>query len=277
VTAAPVLASLADIQCWFQTVITDPASIEAGAARAGSPIASVVDVATAVGADEGLGVYHHAYRSRLVECLADDFPALRYAVGEGAFDELASRYITRHPSRSTSLNGYGGLFESFLRDQAPGLPSFLGDLAALEWSLVEILHAEDAPPLPVDALAKVSPERWTEARFIPSPTLRLRQFDFPVNDFFQAFKDGLSPREPRPALQHLAVYRQGFTLWRMVLRPSMATLLRSFARGVPLGEALSEVERVSTEPLAAADVMAWFSSWVQGGFFQSIELPGAAP
>ncbi len=276
---ATELTSLADVQRWFQTVVTDPSSIEAGALRAGAPIASVVDDATPAGAYEGLDVYHHAYRARLVECLADDFPALRYAVGEEGFYELASRYISVHPSRSPNLNGYGSRFEAFCRGEGaglePGRPSFLGDLASLEWSLVDILHAEDAPPLPVDELTKLAPELWNEARFLPSPTFRLCRFDFPVNDFFQAFKDDLTPEEPEPASQSLAVYRRGFTLWRMVLASPMAHLLRSLVEGVPLGRALSDVEALSTDPLAPSEVMAWFSAWVQGGFFRGIELPGA--
>jgi hypothetical protein len=64
-------------------------------------------------------------------------------------------------------------------------------------------------------------------------------------------------------------------LWRIVLRPAMASLLRSLAPGVPLGKALSAVSAGASESLAAADVMAWFSAWVQAGFFRAIELAGA--
>ena len=274
---ASTIVSLGEIERWFQTVIMDATSIDAGAANAGASVARVVNDATPVGAYEGLGVYHHGYRARLVECLADDYPSVRFAVGGDEFTDLASRYIALHPSRSPNLNGFGRYFEAFVRSQTEEASSFLGDLAALEWSLVEILHAPDAPSLSVGELATLAPERWAEARFPPSPTLRVCRFDFPVNDFFQAIKDGLEPDWPGAARQELAVYRQGFTLWRMALRQSMADLLRSLARGVPLGDALAEVEGAATEPLSPTDVMDWFSAWVQAGFFGGIEVPGVDP
>src|SRR5271170_6125774 len=60
--------SLTDQQRWLQTVITHPASVEAGAALAGELAEHVIAPGAMTSAVEGLEVYHHAYRARLSEC-----------------------------------------------------------------------------------------------------------------------------------------------------------------------------------------------------------------
>jgi hypothetical protein len=268
--------SLAQQQRWLQTVITHPESVEAGAALAGEPAEHVISPGAMTSAVEGLEVYHHAYRARLTECLVDDYPALHYALGAEAFAELAGRYIVRHPSRSPNLNAFGSHMESFCRAHEDPQAGFWADLARLEWTLVEILHAEDAPPLAAEQLTRAPTAAWAGARLLASDTLRVCRFEYPVNAFFQAFKDDEAPAVPAPAPVALAVYRQGFTLWRMVLTPAMADLLEDLVGGATLGDALGAMETRIQDPdalsEAARDVMAWFSSWVQGGFFRTVEI-----
>jgi hypothetical protein len=270
----PAMLSLEQQQRWFQTAVTHPESLEAGVVATGIPAGRVIEPSTAL----GLEVYHHAYRARLIECLVDDYPALQYALGAEQFTALASSYIVRHPSDARNLNGFGRHMESFCRECSHPLGCFWGDLARLEWMLVEILHAEDAPPLAVESLAAIRAEAWGAARLVPSETLRILVSDFPVNEFFQAFKNDDAPDVPRRAPQALAVYRQGLTLFRMTLTPPMADLLMRLVRGETLGTAFVEMEAHASDPAAdeeaARNVMAWFSAWVQAGFFRAIELPG---
>jgi hypothetical protein len=96
-----------------------------------------------------------------------------------------------------------------------------------------------------------------------------------VNAYFQAFKEERAPSiPPGPTPLALAVYRDGLTLWRMELTPAMADLLDDLARGDTLGAALDRMEARLTNPdelaEAARNVMAWFSSWVRGGFFRGV-------
>lgn len=266
--------SLVELQSWFQTVITHPGSVEEGVRAAGVEAERVVRPGAQTTPLDGLEVYHHAYKARLVECLVDDYPALQHALGEEAFEDLARRYIVAHPSRSPNLNAYGRHMEAFCRGQDLAHAGFLADLARLEWALVEILHAEDAPPLSAAELEKTPPEQWAGAKLLPSHTFRLCRFDYPVNAYFQAFKEERAPSIPSAAPLALAVYRDGLTLWRMELTPAMADLLGDLARGETLGEALGRMEaRIKdADELAEAaqSVMAWFSSWVRGGFFRAV-------
>ncbi len=141
---------------------------------------------------------------------------------------------------------------------------------------MEILHAEDAAPLAAEQLADAPTDAWARARLLASHTLRVCRFDYPVNAFFQAFKNDETPRVPAPAPIALAVYRQGFTLWRMVLTPAMADLLEDLVWGATLADALGALESCIEDHdallEAARDVMAWLSSWVQAGFSRGVEI-----
>src|SRR3954465_14280881 len=85
-------------------------------------------------AQERLGIYHYAYHARLIDCLADDFTAVRHALGEPAFDALCRAVISERPSDGPNLNFYGRHLAEHcasprarVRDRA-----FIADLAALE-------------------------------------------------------------------------------------------------------------------------------------------------
>lgn len=284
--------TLDETQRWFQAVVTHPGGIAAGAMAAsamalganadGVPRALEVESVIADGAQiratEALEIYAYAYRARLVECLADDYPALAYALGEEEFEAFAADYIEHHPSSSPNLNGFGRHMAAFCLES--GRATFMADLARLEWSLVEVIHAQDTAPISAESLAAIPPDRFPEVRIMTSDALRLLRSDHDVNAFYRAFKEGDSPPWPEPRRAAIAVYRSGFTLWRMDLTPAMAELLDDLAGGTPLGTALENMAGAIDDPEeleeAERNVFAWFQSWVACGFFRAIVVPGEA-
>jgi hypothetical protein len=279
VPEAPRDASLKGLEEWFVASIVSPCDGE----RLREATIRTMTAGPKLDALGRLGIYRHGYRARLVECLADDYPALQYALGEDAFESLCHEYIERHPSRAPSLNFFGRHMASFCREEAPGdarefpLRAFAADLATLEWALVEVLHARTADALSVEELGAIPADRWPGARLPASNAVRILRFDYPVNAFFHAFKMGEEPSVPQTAsASAAAVYRTDMTLWRMSLTPAMATLLEGLFRGETLGEALSKLEgAISPDEEAEAErsLMVWFREWVAGGFFARIELP----
>ena len=237
-------------------------------------------------ASDCFDVYRHGYHARLVECLLDDYPVLNELLGEDLFTALCRAYVDRHPSTGPNLNPFGRFMSAFCKEarlpaeQATDfepLRVFASDLAALEWALVEVLHAECPPPLDASALASLPPEQWANARFAASDALRLVRFAYPVNEVFIASRmnDVLATLpEPRPTA--LAVYRKEHLLWRMDLTPGMLAVLEPLTKGQTLGEALGAIEETITDPGALEDLgknlMIWFREWVAAGFFTSIEL-----
>jgi hypothetical protein len=259
------------VQRWFLDAVTHPRGIEAGLRTAGRRH-GVSDIATAGPTLDAVGrmeIYHYAYHARLHECLADDFPAVAWTLGEHGFARLCDRVIVRHPSRSPNLNIYGrALVDTLPTGGRVPHRAFLADLARLEWALTEAVHAATPESLDPAALAATAPERWADARFTASPGLRVLGFDFPVNAYLQAFREDQGPRVPRRRTTATAVYRRGFVVWRMDLTPTMKDLLDRLLAGVPLGEALAPLDGN-----AEADrVMEWFTAWVSGGFFAAVDF-----
>lgn len=272
-------ASLRALQHWFAAAVMHPdgvatvAPTSAGALHVPlGELERVILPSKNLTAIERLAIYGDAYRSRLVECLADDYPALQYALGDEDFEALCLRYIARHPSTSPNLNSFGRHMALFCRtEECPPL-AFAGDLAALEWAMVEVLHAPSAAKLDPATLARVPPGEWAGARFAPSQTVRVLELSYPVNAFFQAFRTDQAPSIPAPAWSATVVFRDGATIWRMDLGRAMHALLMMLFGGTPLGPALEAVAasgHLSEEE--GTQVMVWFRDWVKHGFFAGIE------
>jgi len=216
-----------------------------------------------LGARERLDVYVRGYEARLVECLADDYPVLKHAMGEEAFDALCGRYVARFPSEAPNLNAYGRRMAALCDEEGR---AFEADLARLEWSIVEVVHAPLDTPLSMERLAEMPAEAWPAARLTAARALRIVQTRFPVNDYFQAFRDGRDPARPEPAAAATAVYRGSWTVWRMGLTPPMLAILTALVAGEPLEQALGHAGDAPPE-----QVMAWFREWVSSGLFVGID------
>ncbi len=270
-TDAPAL--LRDVQTWVSDAVTRP--LEDGDTRDAE---RVVTGGPHLSATDRLDLYRWGYHARLVECLADDYPAVRHALGEDAFDTLCHGYAAAYPSRSPSLNSFGRHMAAHVRANGGAHADFLEGLARLEWALGETIHAPPAPVLALDELQSFGEAEWAVARLPASETVRVLRFDHAVNRYFQAFRDGDAPTIPEPQPTATAIYRRGFTVWRMDLTPAMSGLLASLFAGATLGEALSAIVAHAEDANALAEaernVMVWFREWVAGGFFARVELGG---
>lgn len=282
-SAAPVRGPSAELVAWFQRVITHPVSFAAGRAAAAEQeqalgartLEDLVTPSGRLGAADRLAIYHHAYRARLVECVADDYRALAKALGGAPFEALARSYVAAHPSRSWDLVPYAaGLPPHILAAttawSGPLTRAAAADLARLEWAMVEVLHAPSPPAIALDALAALPPERGGEVRLVPSPALRVLAFDHDVHALYKSALRGEPGPDPLERPSFVAVWRKGAHIWRMALTAVTYQLLTALVRGAPLGEALGAVPEDASE-----DVMRWFAEWMQDGFFAALDLPGA--
>ena len=271
-------------QAWLLCVTTDPAGVSAGIRHAASVHAGVADASELermvtpgprLTALERVAIYHEGYFARLVECLLDDYPAVAHLLGTDEFERIAREFVVATPSRSPSLNAYGRAMPDFLRTRREPWSAFAAELAELEWALVEAIHSEARLPLTPAALASVQADDWPHVRFAPSPALRLLSFRYPVNTFYRAFRSGAEPVLPGPEPSHVAVHREGMTLFRHDLTPLAARLLSALTRGTTLGAALTTLEQ-DTSPtdlaLAESQLSDWFGTWISAGFFTALSL-----
>jgi hypothetical protein len=222
-------------------------------------------------ATERLEIYRRGFHARLVECLADDYPGVRHALGGDAFDRLCRAYIARYPSDGPNLNPFGRRMAAFVREEAPQpLRALAADLASLEWAIVEVIHARSAPQLTVEALGDLSAEQWPDVRFAANPAVRLLRFEYPVNAYLRAVRDSQGPSIPAASPSATVVYRNGPTIWRTDLTAPMFQVLSALLAGERLADALACAEESLAhlpESEASECVRAWFAEWVGSGLF----------
>jgi hypothetical protein len=254
---------LRDDQLWFaHAVMTGSGATEA---------AQRLTVGPRLAAVETLDIYRRGYEKRLVECLADDYPVLKHALGEEAFETLCREYIARFPSEGPSLNGFGRHMPAFVSGthRAAG-GGFAVDLAALEWAIVEAIHAAEGKPIDPARLATIPADAWPRVRLERSPSLTVLRGVYAVNEYFQSVRDGRDPGLPAARPSATAVYRRGLTVWRQDLSPVMADVLSALVRGGTLGESVASVP----DDQPPERVLSWFREWMEAGLFVSVDVSG---
>lgn len=261
---------LASAQRWFATAITTGECVEHGVARSVHDgtvrAADIVTSGPRLSAIERLGIYHHAYRARLVECLTDDYPALRHALGEALFERLGHEYVALHPSTSFSLNFFGALLPQFCRRRPEPWGEFASELASLEWAIVEVIHAPASGRLDAQALGQIAPEDWSARRLVPSTALRILRSRHPVNEYYQAFRDGVERDAPPPGAETVtAVSRADMTVWRNQIAPPIVPVFDALLEGASLGDALAKAVAAESEIATA------FRDWMSTGIFVGVE------
>lgn len=211
-----------------------------------------------------LDVYNGGYLARLVEVLQGDYPALQHLLGEAAFRTLAAAYLQQHPSRHPNLNQLGNDLPGFVRARRR-LPErvFAAELATLELAVTRAFDAAEFTPLSPEALQQVPAERWERTAFVPNPSLQLLTFRYPVDVFYQAWKEqgDAAPRAvPAQSTGHLLVHRREDRVWRQRLARGQFRVLQALATGEPLAEALAKAP-------AGAPVGEWFAQAANEGWF----------
>jgi hypothetical protein len=254
-------APLSELQHWFAHVITHPESTAAGLRSAHGAQLTAADrvrPSSRMSPQARLDVYHSAYSARLVECLADDYPALRHALGVEPFGALCRRYIAQHPSSSPSLNELGAQLPRFCEG------AFYADLAVLEWAIVTAIHADDGSPLDPSSLSGLSPEAFSRVTLTPSPALQLLTLRYPVDAYYQAYLDRGAPEVPAPAATFVVVRRRAAQVMREPLTAAAAALLARLVRAEPVAAAL---ESAAKSGMDTEQVSVSFQTWFSRGYF----------
>lgn len=176
-----------------------------------------------------LGVYHGAYRARLLETLRDTYGHTLRLLGDEAFDALALAYVARAPSAHHNLRWYGETWPDFLAapagvidaDGAVAPCPGVAELARLDWALREAFDGPDDTVLGLRDLQQLAPEAWAMVRLRPHATVRCLSMRRNTLQRWQALDD------ERPVPDAELLPDLGWVLvWRRDDRPhfrSMAT------------------------------------------------------
>lgn len=284
---------LRQLQQWMQAVIMHPdgvaGGIESPAAQSQIPtspenLESVIERSQALTSIERLQVYGNAYFARLVEVLRDEFPAVRHAIGDEAFDGFALGYLQAYPSRSYTLADLANQFSQYLRETRPPADDdaagpdwidFLIDLTVLEQIYGEVFSGEGPEGgrhLKPAELSQIPPDQWANVTLTPIPCLQLATFRFPVHEYSTAVRLGKDPTPPEPQETLLVVGRRDFVVRRQPVSRAEFELLTAIVEGLTLGDAIQrtmESTEIDFDSLAA-NIGDWFKSWAALQFFQSV-------
>jgi len=151
-----------------------------------------------------LGVYHGAYRARLLATLRDTYGHTLRLLGDDAFDALALAYIAQSPSTHRNLRWYGETWPDFLVDAA------VAELARLDWALREAFDGPDDTVLGLRDLQLLAPDAWAVVRLRPHATVRRLAMRHNTLQRWHALDDErpVPDAEPLPAPGWVLVWRR---------------------------------------------------------------------
>jgi hypothetical protein len=241
---------------------------------------------------ERLEIYNRQYWFRVLDALAEDFPALRAVVGSRAFEALSIAYLTAHPSRSFSLRNLGSKLPEWLGTHPgfAGRRQFLAlDVAAIEWAFVEAFDNAERAPLTLDQIATLDGGSGLALQ----PHLRLLELNYAADELVLTLhkqqkrgtseagvkhEDGPEPPAMLPRLRRcptwVAAHRFDNAVYFRRLEREEFLTLAAIRAGKSLGDALESGLRDSKKPEARhlALVRAWFSHWAELGWICAPEL-----
>jgi hypothetical protein len=223
---------LAELQSLFQASVFDPTPSPRLLARLRPP-------ARAESVAETFAVYHDGFRLRMAEFLANDYPVLRAALGELAFDAMAEAFWRARPSKFRNARWFGASLPEFLRT-APVYCAdfFICGVAALEAGLAQSFDAEDAAELSISALAGTSEEDWPQLRLGFHPGVILLETSQAALAAYEAAQTGEASLQSGGAVR-LLVWRRDLDVNYRVLEDCEEMALVAAIDGVPFGEICS--------------------------------------
>jgi len=273
--------ALSKLQRNLSTYILNPAALhEATLARALLP-SSQVDLGKAPNtanvnviananpteqATRRLGIYHHAYRARMAEVLADSFAKINLYMGSDAFEVEATAFALAHPPLTRRLGRYGADLPAFLADRYPHNPE-LFELAQLDWDLRECFDGPDVLALDAASAASDVAQSWLTCGTPLHPSVRLRKLTTNAVQLWKAIDDD----HDVPAPAALEVSRT-LLVWRKGLQPHFQTLDAAPAQFITcLSEGQSIWQTCEALPeLAAPEALgSWLQTWWAEGWLRA--------
>lgn len=210
-------------------------------------------------AKDQLGVYINAYRYRLHDVTAEDYPVLKHYLGDETFYQLITDFVECTPSEHFNIGRYSQGLPAFLAQYLPE-DVFAHELAILENTISFLHDPEETTPLTPGHLEGMTPERLMESVLHPRKALMLLAFNHPINAYYCAVKEEITLPAIAPSASYLAVFRHEDAVWRMDLSEPEYSLLQKLFSGTSIGEALGALPEES-----AGELMTWFSRWMRNG------------
>lgn len=223
-----------------------------------------------------LAVYRNAYRYRLFDVTAVDYPLLKQYLGVRTFDGLIKRYVEQTSSRHFNIGRYASHLPKFVAEQLT-LDVFAYELATFENALVQMHDPEETVALTPEHLAAITADLIMASVLAPRLALQLFAFTYPVNDYYIAVYEAdnqadaaAPPLRPEPSQSYVVVFRHEDVVWRMELAENEHWLLEKLFAGTPINQALEDLQAEFALPDAdlSEQIFSWFSRWMRNGLLR---------
>jgi len=212
---------------------------------------------------EQLSVYANAYRYRLYDVVAEDYPVLRHYLTEQVFADLMWAFVAEVLPDHFNIGRFALKLPAFIQQALPD-DAFAHDLCQLETTVAQMTDPAETEALNESHLQGLTAESILDLTLYPRQALQLLQFDHQVNAYYQAVMDdeadGLPSKEP----VYLAVFRHEDVVWRMPLEANEFVLLSRIFSGATIGEVLADVDESEHH-----NITAYFSKWMRNGLLAS--------
>ncbi len=204
-----------------------------------------------------LQVYSDAYRLRLIDAMAHNYPRLQELLGGEQFAHLASEYLQANPSQTSSVRWLGDRLSSFLQTRES--TALFADLARWEWAVATAFDAQDVAAIDSHALASIAPDAWPGLRFRFHPSMQLLETRSNAAAVFKALTEGSSvPELCIESSQRWLLWRQDFTpRYRSLPDDELAALRTARGRGTfeQICESLAGFHEQDEVPLRAITLL----------------------
>jgi hypothetical protein len=273
----------------------DMQSIAADGRAMADVAASFIAPNSRLNAFERLEIYNRQYWYRVLSGLAEDFVALRAALGSRKFAAMSVAYLNEHPSRSFTMRNIGSHLPAWLATH----PEFAGrrhllavDIARIEWAFVVAFDSAERTPLTLTQIASLD----ASSQLALQPHIELMELNYPAEDLVielhkrekrQASEAGIgSDEEEQPPAKlprirrkpaWLAAHRLEFSVYYLRLEREAFLMLTALNQGKTLAEAIETGFADSRIPDArrAARLQKWFNQWAELGWICARDLSDA--
>lgn len=267
-------ADLAGLQAWFQGAVVHPSLPHGPCCAEIEPAEAHVLPSRTLTPAERVAIYADMHVARLVNVLAEDYPAVRAVAGAEEFERLARGYLADHPPHSFTLSVLGRHVPAWIADRAEvENGALLADVARVELAMTRVFDAPREVALEPADIAALPASTWADPRPRLIGALELLELGHRANAIVRAVRQGEEMPPLDPARTRLVVWRKDDVVWRRDLDPAAFAALSALRAGASLADAIAAAEAAHAGDPAELEprVAQWMSDWSQDGFFSSIE------
>jgi Putative DNA-binding domain len=212
-----------------------------GDGPARSDVTRVIRSNRSLAGGERIDIYANAYFYRLLECLAEEYPATLAVIGSDHFASLIREYLIQWPPTEPSIFYAGRYLAEFLRNSilVQRWP-FIEELARLERVTLEVFHAPEAPILTDETMRAIPAEQWPAIELRLHPGVEILRGEWRVSDVLSAVEHGDKWVEPVRETNRIIVWRRGTSVHYRTLEAAEFDALAVLENGASFA-ALCEV------------------------------------